>query len=82
MYDEDRRLSELRTATKDGFAEGFAEGIQEGMKEGIQEGMKEGMKEGIKEAKLEDARNLKALGVSDEIIAQATGLPLEAVKSL
>ena len=58
MYDEDRRLSELRTATKDGFAEG------------------------IKEGKVESARNLKALGVSDEIISQATGLPLEVVKSL
>ena len=66
MYDEDRHLSELRTATKDGFAEG----------------KKEGMKEGIKEGKVESARNLKALGVSDEIIAQATGLPLEVVKSL
>ena len=78
MYDEDRRLSELRTATKDGFAEGK----KEGMKEGIKEGIKEGKKEGIKEGKVESARNLKALGVSDEIIAQATGLPLEVVKSL
>ena len=66
MYDEDRRLSELRTATKDGFAEG----------------KKEGIKEGIKEGKVESARNLKALGVSDEIISQATGLPIEVVKSL
>ena len=86
MYDEDRRLSELRTATKDGFAEGKKEGMKEGMKEGIKEGIKEGKKEGkkegIKEGKVESARNLKALGVSDEIIAQATGLPLEVVKSL
>ena len=70
MYDEDRRLSELRTAAKDGFAEGFAEGVQEGVKEGM------------KEAKLESARNLKTLGVSDEIVAQATGLPLETVQAL
>ena len=34
------------------------------------------------EAKLEAARNFKALGVAEEIIAQATGLPIETIRNL
>lgn len=42
----------------------------------------EGRAEGREEEKLDNARNLKILGVSAEIIAKATGLPLEKVKEL
>ena len=42
----------------------------------------EGRAEGREEEKLDNARNLKVLGVSAEIIAKATGLPLEKVKEL
>ena len=42
----------------------------------------EGHAEGRAEGKLEDARNLKQLGVSIDIIAQATGLSREEIGKL
>ena len=46
------------------------------------EGHAEGRAEGRAEGKLEDARNLKQLGVSIDIIAQATGLSREEIGKL
>lgn len=42
----------------------------------------DGREEGMHCAKLEDAKHLKDLGVSLDIIVEATGLPLETVESL
>jgi predicted transposase/invertase (TIGR01784 family) len=44
--------------------------------------MEKGMEKGMELARLEDARRLKALGVSVEIISEATGLSGEAVETL
>ena len=66
MYDEKRRRSEMNTAIRMGREEGRAEGRVEG----------------IKEAKLETAKNMKARGISDDIIAECTGLSIELVGSL
>ena len=46
------------------------------------EGRLEGRAEGRAEGKLEDAKNLKRLGVSPNIISQATGLSLEEIAKL
>ena len=43
---------------------------------------KKGREEGREEEKLENARNLKQLGVSTEIIMQATGLSSEEIEGL
>ena len=59
----------------------MADSRLEGREEGIKEGIKEGMAEGIEQNKLENARNLLGL-LSDEIIAEKIGLPLERVKIL
>ena len=66
MYDERKRRSEMNTAIRMGREEGRAEGRVEG----------------IKEAKLETAKNMKARGISDDIIAECTGLSIELVRSL
>ena len=66
MYDEKRRRSEMNTAIRMGREEGRAEGRVEG----------------IKEAKLETAKNMKARGISDDIIAECTGLSIELIRSL
>ena len=50
--------------------------------EGRLEGRLEGRAEGRAEGKLEDAKNLKRLGVSPNIISQATGLSLEEIAKL
>lgn len=51
-------------------------------KEGREEGREEGLKQGRDEAKLEDAKNLKELGVSVDVIAKATGLSIEVIEAL
>lgn len=50
--------------------------------EGQMEGRMEGREEGRMEERLSNARNLKKMGVSPEIIAQATGLSVEEVAKL
>lgn len=50
--------------------------------EGQMEGRMEGREEGRMEERLSNARNLKKMGVSPEIIAQATGLSMEEVDKL
>ena len=64
----------LDTAKLEGHAEGRAEGRAEGLAEG--------RAEGEAKAKLETARNMKALGLSTEIIRQATGLSCEEIEKL
>lgn len=54
----------------------------EGRLEGHAEGLEEGRAEGRAESKLEDAKNLKCLGVSMDIIAKATGLSVEEIAKL
>ena len=54
----------------------------EGRAEGHAEGLEEGLSKGRAEEKRENARNLKNLGVSTEIISQATGLTKEEIDVL
>ena len=54
----------------------------EGRMEGRMEGLKEGRQEGRMEERLANARNFKKMGVSPDIIAQATGLSLEEINGL
>ena len=56
--------------------------IKESMEKGMKEGMEKGMKEGMEKGKLEDAQNLKRLGVSVDIIAKATGLKVDEIEAL
>ena len=67
---------------KKGFDEGKEIGFDDGYGEGKEDGIKEGKDEGRKEGKIETARNLKALGISEEQIASATGLSLDEVRAL
>ena len=59
-----------------------AEGRAEGHAEGLEEGLNKGRAEGRAEEKRENARNLKNLGVSTEVISQATGLTKEEIGAL
>ncbi|MDR2702036.1 MAG: Rpn family recombination-promoting nuclease/putative transposase, partial [Spirochaetaceae bacterium] len=64
------------------FKKGKAEGREEGKAEGIEEGMEKGMKIGVEKSKFETARNLKALGISADIITKSTGLSPEEITKL
>ena len=77
IYEED-----MQDRVENAMREGREKGMQEGREEGIKEGREEGIKEGMAKSKLEDAQNLKRLGVSTDIIAKATGLSPEEIASL
>ena len=80
----------LSSALRDGMEKGLKEGREVGLKEGRAEGLKEGRAEGLKEGlekgheeeRLKNAMNLKQLGVSVEIISQATGLGADEIAML
>lgn len=58
------------------------EGREEGRQEGREKGRKEGRQEGRQEEKIENARTMKSLNISADIIHQVTGLPLEEIDRL
>ncbi len=53
-----------------------------GEEKGLEKGLKQGRAEGRAEERIENARNFKKLGVSTDIISQATGLSAEEISSL
>ena len=76
-YDVDiavQREEEREIALKEGEAKGFSLGIAQGKQEGISQGSYQ--------KALQDAANLKRLGVSIGIIAQATGLTEAEIEKL
>ena len=58
------------------------EGRLEGRTEGLEEGRLEGRLEGAEEKNRDNARSMKALGVSPDIINQVTGLSMEEIEKL
>ena len=58
------------------------EGRAEGRAEGREEGLAEGLAEGRVEERLNNARSMKILGVSFDIIRQVTGLSMEEIEKL
>lgn len=64
------------------FAEGKEEGIAEGIVKGKEEGLIEGIEKGEFRAKLAIAQQLKAQGITLEIIMQATGLSQAEIEQL
>ena len=57
------------------------EGIAEGMEKGIAKGREEGIAEGREEGIAEVARKMKRKGIPDSVIAEVTGLNLDAIES-
>ena len=58
------------------------EGKEEGERIGFEKGKAEGKMEGKMEGKIETARNLRAMGLKDEDIAQAIGISIEDLNRL
>lgn len=72
----------LSTAAEEGRQEGWQKGMQEGREEGMQEGRKEGREEGREERNVENARTMKSLNISSEVIHQVTGLSIKDIEGL
>lgn len=66
----------------EGREQGLAEGREQGLAEGRAEGMEEGLEKGRMETNIENARNLKKLGVAIDIISQATGLSKKDIETI
>ncbi|MCG4738201.1 hypothetical protein L0N23_14860, partial [Bacteroides intestinalis] len=62
--------------------EGRQEGREEGRQEGRQEGLAEGLEQGKQEKNIENARTMKALNISSEVIHQVTGLAIKNIEEL
>ena len=72
----------LNTAAMEGRQEGLAEGRQEGLAKGLAEGLAEGLEKGKQEKNIENARTMKSLNISSEIIHQVTGLSIKDIEML
>jgi len=72
----------LHQGREQGLLQGRDEGLSRGREEGREEGLLKGREEGTYTEKLRTAANFKQLGVSTEVIAQATGLSVEEIEGL
>ncbi len=75
----------LSTAAEEGREEGRQEGREEGRQEGREEGRQEGRTQkgqGKQEKNIENARTMKSLNISSEVIHQVTGLPIKDIEEL
>ncbi len=58
------------------------EGHEEGHEEGLKEGLEEGLKKGREKEKMEIVRKMKSDGLSDDMIAKYTGLPIGEIERI
>ena len=79
----------IDTAYDDGLNEGIEQGIEQGIAKGIEQGIAKGIVQGIaqeraaaQQERLNMVRNFKAMGLSNEQIAQASGLTLDEIARL
>jgi predicted transposase YdaD len=69
-------------ARKEGLKEGKVLGLKEGQKQGLQKGKALGLKEGQKQGRQEVAKKLLKTSLTEQQIADITGVPLEKIKEL
>ena len=82
-YDESLKVYRDNLAVREfNIREGFEKGMKKGMEKGMKKGMEKGREKGRAEERIKIAHNLKAAGVSTEIIAKTTGLTTEEIESL
>ena len=64
----------LDSAIREGIKEGMEEGLKKGMEEGLKKGLKKGLEQGRSEGAIVIAKKMKAMGLDDATIMQATGM--------
>ena len=67
-----------KEAAKEAFENGFSAGEERGRNEGISIGLSQG----AQQAKLETAKKLLSIGLSQDQIASVTGLSIEEIEKL
>ena len=71
-----RHMKSLFDTSRD---EGYEEGMDKGLAKGMDKGLAKGLAKGRSERAKEIAKQLKAMGLTTEQIAQATGLTLDGI---
>ena len=71
-----------KEAAEKAFENGFSAGEERGRDEGISIGLSQGITQGARDAKLETAKNLLSIGLSQKQIASVTGLSIEEIEKL
>ncbi|MGM9839597.1 MAG: Rpn family recombination-promoting nuclease/putative transposase [Sodaliphilus sp.] len=66
--------SAIREGIKEGMEEGLKKGMEEGLKKGLEKGLKKGLEQGRAEGAIVIAKKMKAMGMDDATIMQATGM--------
>ena len=79
---EDRETRRKYMTYTTRIAEAKSEAREEGIKYGIAIGEERGRNEGAQQAKLETAKNLLSIGLSQDQIASVTGLSVEEIEKL
>ena len=64
----------IREGIKEGMEEGLRKGMEEGLKKGLKKGVKKGLEQGRAEGAIVIAKKMKAMGLDDATIMQATGM--------
>ena len=74
--------TDMAVLKEEAYEDGLFVGLATGREEGISIGLATGREEGAYQNKLETARNLLAMGLEPEQVAQGTGLSLEIILQL
>ena len=72
----------MADARYDGYDEGYEKGISVGLTTGREEGISIGLERGAYQTKLETAKSFLVEGLTPQVVARCTGLPLETVMEL
>ncbi len=76
----------MADARYDGYDEGYEKGISVGLttgrEEGLSVGLERGLEQGAYQTKLETAKSFLAEGLTPQVVARCTGLPIERVMEL
>lgn len=72
----------IRKGMSEGRAEGFEQGRAKGRAEGMAHGMAQGRAEGEKSALYKVVERMRAMGLNDSQIAEATGMDLRQIEEL
>ena len=65
-----------------GMKEGIEKGIEQGIEKGIEQGIEKGIEQGQQAKAIQIAKNLLALNMPTDTIANATGLAAEEIEKL
>jgi len=78
-----KQIEKLKQIAEElGLQKGLKKGIEIGREKGWEEGKEEGVEEGAASSRYDIAKRLKEKGVSNEIIADTTGLAMAVIKKI